>query len=111
VIPHLKVPALRAALEATDARIVVVLNLDEQVGETPGFSPADHLAVFAAHAPGLTVHTVLADAAMDGLEELAELVEAYGASLRLADLALGDGTPRHDAGRLAAAYRRLMSEH
>jgi uncharacterized cofD-like protein len=109
VIPHLKVPALLAALEATDARIVVVLNLDEQAGETPGFSPADHLAVFAEHAPGLRVHTVLADAAMEGLDELAEMVEAYGAALVLDDLAVGDGTPRHDPALLASAYRRLMS--
>ena len=61
VIPHLLVPALRRALVSTDARIVVVLNLVDEVGETPGFGPADHLAVLAAHAPDLKVHTVLVD--------------------------------------------------
>ena len=44
VIPHLMVPELRRALVQTDGRVVLVLNLDEQEGETPGFGPADHLA-------------------------------------------------------------------
>ena len=61
VIPHLMVPALRDALVATEARVVVVLNLAEQAGETGGFGPADHLAVLIEHAPDLKVHTVLAD--------------------------------------------------
>ncbi len=51
VIPHVRVPALREALAATSARVVVVLNLEEQAGETGGFGPADHLAVLFEHAP------------------------------------------------------------
>lgn len=109
VIPHLLVPALRAALTTTGARLVVVLNLAEQAGETPGFGPADHLAVFAEHAPDLKVDVVLADRSMDGLGELGDLAAAYGARVVIEDLAVGDGTPRHDAVKLAAAYARLMA--
>lgn len=111
VIPHLLVPALRDALVSTEARVVVVLNLDEQAGETPGFGPSDHLAVLLEHAPELTVHTVLADhgSVGDGLEELREVVEACGAELVLEDVSVGDGTPRHDPDKLAAAYARIMS--
>ena len=36
VIPHLLVPALRQALVSTDAKVVVVLNLADEAGETPG---------------------------------------------------------------------------
>ena len=43
VLPHLLVPRLRAALAATAARVVVVLNLEPQPGETDGFSPEEHL--------------------------------------------------------------------
>ena len=72
VIPHLLVPQLRDALVATAARLIVVLNLAEQEGETGGFGPADHLAVLAEHAPDLVVHTVLADreSVGDDAEEL-----------------------------------------
>ena len=110
VLPHLMVPALREALVRTQARVVVVLNLDEQAGETPGFGPGDHLAVLCEHAPELTVHTVLADRASvgDQLAELEDVVAAYGARLVVDDVAVGDGSPRHDPERLAAAYSRIM---
>jgi len=112
VIPHLMVPALREALVATDARVVLVLNLEEQAGETPGFGPADHLAVLAEHAPDLKVHTVLADGNRVGgeLGELREVVAAFEARLAVADLAADDGSPRHDPEKLAAAYARIFDD-
>ncbi|RHW25524.1 uridine diphosphate-N-acetylglucosamine-binding protein YvcK [Nocardioides immobilis] len=110
VIPHLLVPQLRDALVATDARLIVVLNLAEQQGETGGFGPADHLAVLAEHAPALAVHTVLADreSVGDDADELRSVVRALGARLVIDDIAMGDGTPRHDPVLLAAAYARIM---
>lgn len=110
VLPHLLVPALREALVRTDARLVVVLNLEEQEGETPGFGPADHLRVLVEHAPDLHIHTVLADRGSVGgdLDELEEMVHALGARLVVDDVAADDGTPRHDPWKLAAAYSRIF---
>jgi uncharacterized cofD-like protein len=111
VIPHLLVPSLRKGLVSTDAKIVVVLNLADEAGETPGFGPADHLAVLAEHAPDLRVHTVLADAHLSAeeLAELAHVVSAYGARLVVEDVAEAPGTPRHDPVKLAAAYSKIVS--
>ncbi|WP_122817681.1 gluconeogenesis factor YvcK family protein [Nocardioides pantholopis] len=110
VIPHLMVPAMRAALVGTDARVIVVLNLGEQLGETGGFGPADHLAVLAEHAPQLKVHAVLADrqSVGDDLADLQHVVAASGAELVLDDIAEDGGAPRHDPARLAAAYARII---
>lgn len=111
VLPHVMVPELRQALVRTDAKVIVVLNLEEQAGETPGFGPADHLAVLAEHAPDLTVHTVLADRRSVG-EELADLqhiVAAYGAELVVDDVAEDDHSARHDPSKLAAAYGRILA--
>lgn len=113
VLPHLLVPALREALVRTEARLVVVLNLEEQEGETPGFGPADHLAVLAEHAPDLHIHTVLADRGSVGddaadLEELEHVVQALGARLVVDDVAADDGSSRHDPWKLAAAYARVF---
>ena len=44
------------------ARVVAVLNLEPQPGETDGFSPEEHLAVLQAHLGGVALHTVIADA-------------------------------------------------
>jgi uncharacterized cofD-like protein len=111
VIPHLLVPALREALVASDARVLVTLNLDEQAGETPGFEAADHLAVLAEHAPDLRLDTVLADArgVRDGLADLEHLVQATGARLVVADVGSDDGSPRHDPAKLAATYAEIMA--
>jgi uncharacterized cofD-like protein len=111
VMPHLMVPALREALVTSDARVVVVLNLDEQAGETPGFEAADHLSVLAEHAPDLRIHTVLVDhrSVRAGLADLEHLVQATGARLVVGDVGSDDGSPRHDPVKLAAAYAGIMS--
>lgn len=112
VIPHLLVPALRRAIVSTDARVVVVLNLVDEAGETTGFAPADHLAVLAEHAPDLKVHTVLVDAGgpAQELAELADVVAAYGASLAVHDVAECPGSARHDPVKLAAAFASILSQ-
>lgn len=110
VLPHLMVPALRQALVSTSARVLVVLNLAEQAGETQGFGPADHLAVLAEHAPDLRVDTVLADAAMEDLSALREMTDAMGARLVIDRISMADGSPRHDPVLLAAAYQRVLIE-
>lgn len=111
VIPHLLVPAMRDALVTTSGSVILVLNLEGQDGETPGFSPGDHLAVLSEHAPDLKIHTVVADRAGVGrdLDELAHLVSAFGAQLVVDDVAIGDGTARHDPMRLAAVFERIMA--
>ena len=110
VIPHLMVAELRQALVQTDARLIVVLNLVEQAGETHGFGPEDHLAVLTEHAPDLKIHTVLADrGTIADAEELARAVARYGAELVVDHVAEAPGSPRHDPVRLAEAYARILA--
>ena len=110
VIAHLLVPGIRDALARTSARLIVVLNLDAQPGETGGYAPEDHLTALLEHAPGLVVHTVLADAgSITEPERLAETVASYGARLVLDDVASPDGSPRHDEDKLARAFERILT--
>ena len=112
VLPHLLVPELAAALHATGARRLVVLNLAPQPGETAGFSPHKHLEVLAGHAPALTVDVVLADTKAAGTGNLADLEKAarmLGARLVTADVAANDGAPRHDPELLAGAYAQIFA--
>jgi uncharacterized cofD-like protein len=104
VLPHLLVPRLRAALAATPARVVVVLNLEPQPGETEGFSPEEHLQVLQAHLGGVALHTVIADAdAVVDRHGLLVAARRCGAELVLAPVADPGGAPRHDPVRLSAA--------
>ncbi len=109
VLPHLLVPQLRAALAATQARVVVVLNLEPQVGETDGFSPEEHLHVLQAHLGGVALHTVIADAeSVVDRHGLLSAVRECGAELVLAPVAELDGSPRHDPVRLATALATVV---
>jgi uncharacterized cofD-like protein len=104
VLPHLLVPRLRAALAASRAQVVVVLNLEPQPGETDGFSPEEHLRVLRAHLGSVALHTVIADAeSVVDRHGLLTAVRECGAELVLAPVAELDGTPRHDPERLSAA--------
>ena len=67
------------------------------------------MEVLALHAPNLQIDVVLADVAgVPDKAMLEETVEGLGAELVIADIAATDGSPRHDAERLAAAYARIM---
>ena len=109
VLPHLLVPKLCAALEETQARVVVVLNLEPQPGETDGFSPEKHLSVLRAHLAGVALHTVIADAdSVVDRHGLLSAVRECGAELVLAPVAELDGVPRHDPVRLSAALASVV---
>jgi len=109
VIPHLLVPDLRTALVETSAGVVVVLNLEGQVGETHGYAPEDHLAALFEHAPDLRLHTVLADVrTVTDHDTLESAVATAGARLVVADVAADDGSPNHDPAKLATAYRTIL---
>ncbi|MDF9715239.1 uridine diphosphate-N-acetylglucosamine-binding protein YvcK [Nocardioides sp. ChNu-153] len=109
VIPHLMVPDLRRAIVGTRGRVAVVLNLEGQPGETAGYGPEEHLAALLEHAPDLRIDTVVADtAAVADTGALETAVARLGGRLVVADVAAGDGTPRHDPARLAAVLGRVM---
>lgn len=112
VIPHVLVPGLVAALQATTARRALVLNLAAEPGETAGFSAERHLHVLAQHAPGFTVHDIIVDAARvpsqrerDQLIRTAAMLEA---AVSFADVSR-PGTPLHDPAKLAAALEAVRS--
>jgi uncharacterized cofD-like protein len=109
VIPHLLVPELCDALETTEARRLLILNLESERGETDGLTPHDHLQVLAEHAPRLRFDTVLADSgAVDDHARLAKAAKLLGAELVAAPVAEAPGVPRHDVARLSTALREIV---
>lgn len=106
VLPHLLVPELSAALHRTPARRCVTLNLSPQGPGAPGMTTYQHLCALAEHAPDLRIDVVVADpCAVDDVDALHRRAAMLGAQVLLRQVGVGDGTPRHDALRLGAAYR------
>ncbi|GAA3421599.1 gluconeogenesis factor YvcK family protein [Streptosporangium vulgare] len=111
VLPHLKVPELAEALHTTHARRLVALNLAPQPGETDGFSPQKHLEVLRQHAPSLEIDVVVADTGViEDRDELEKAAADLGGRLVLASVADADGSPRHDAQRLASVLDEIFRE-
>ncbi len=112
VLPHLLVPELADALHRTPARRCVTLNLSpEEEGETAGMTATEHLLVLHQHAPDLRIDAVVADpSAVDDVGPLVDAARAMGARLLLRQVRTGDGTPRHDPLRLAAALRDVFDD-
>src|SRR6201981_4071455 len=114
VIPHVLVPGLAAALQATKARRALVLNLVAEPGETAGFSGEGHLHVLTQHAPGFTVHDIILAAqrvpSERDREQLRRTATLLQAEVHFADVAR-PGTPLHDPGKLAAALDGVRAGH
>lgn len=109
VITHLLVPELAQALRTTTAGVALTLNLASQPGETGDFSAADHLRVLRQYAPEMTIDMVIADpSAVEDLDDLNDAAKELGAKVLYRQVSAGDGSPRHDALRLAAAYRDVF---
>ena len=112
VIPHVLVPELAAALQATSARRALVLNLVAEPGETAGFSVERHIHVLAQHAPGFTVHDIIVDSSRvpsnrerEQLHRTAKILDAH---VEFADVSR-PGTPLHDPARLAEALEGVRN--
>lgn len=109
VMPHLLVPELAIAIHETNAKRCITLNLSDEVGETSGLSATDHLEVLLTHDADLRVDAVVADpSAVEDIDQLTKVARGLGARVLMRQVRRGDGTPRHDAVRLAAAYRDVF---
>lgn len=110
VLPHLLVPRLRDVLCRQGDRVVVALNLTAETSETTWLPLHEHLDVLRNHAPCLRLHTVIADPrSVPDPDRLRSAAARLGGAVHLADVAMGDGSPRHDPAKLAEAYRRVFT--
>jgi uncharacterized cofD-like protein len=120
LLPALLVPEIRSALLATSALRVYACNVATQVGETDGFTLADHLHAFAAHGSDELLDVVLANdnfgarvpadypAAPVALDDLPAL--ARQPTLVLRDIVDDAHAHQHDPTKLAAAVLDVLTD-
>ncbi|KFC53045.1 hypothetical protein GY12_12850 [Micrococcus luteus] len=101
---------MRAALAATTARRLMVLNLRTGDQETTGLTHADHLKVLRSYAPDLRLDVVIAD--VDAVTDRAA-VEAeaarMGARVAFSRVSSAQDPQVHDPLRLAVAIDEAMT--
>jgi uncharacterized cofD-like protein len=124
IIPVLLVRQLTRAIARSRARVVLVMNLMSEPGETEGYTPGDFVRAIRRHAPFLPIHDVLlnrapipealqARYAAHGAQPIpadAESLHALGCRAVARDL-VGTGLKiRHDPDKLARAVLDLAPE-
>ncbi|MDR1118973.1 MAG: uridine diphosphate-N-acetylglucosamine-binding protein YvcK [Bifidobacteriaceae bacterium] len=110
VIPHLLIPALAAAVCSPTVKRCVTLNLEDQAGETSGYSAADLLETLAEYAPGARFDAVIADSrAVGDAAQLEAAVARLGGRLLVRPVRRESSPGEHDSLRLAAVYREVFS--
>jgi uncharacterized cofD-like protein len=122
ILPNLLIPGIRQALAKSKARVVLLLNLMTQPGETDRMMGIDHLNALVRHAGSGVVDAVLVNStgipaplishyAETNSEPVAvdrAALEAVGVEVHEADLLAADGDLiRHDSEKLAAAVLGL----
>lgn len=112
IVPNLLVPGILQALRSTDAPIVLVGNLREQLGETEGLTHEDQIEALLRHAPGLELDAIVAHrgppSGGDGRPLLADddSLGRYADRVLISDLA--DPIEGHDPARLAVPLGRVL---
>jgi len=124
LLPNLLVPGLAEALRRSEARVVLVMNLMTEPGETDTYTAADHVRALLAHVPDLRLHSVLLHDGAIG-DEQARRYRAQGATPVLADVEALEGLHckvvrrnllaeglkiRHQPARLGAALADLADK-
>jgi len=122
IIPNLLIPGIRQAVAKSRARVILLLNLMTQPGETDGMMGAAHLQAVERHIGTGLVHTVLYNAtpipepllahyAETGSEPVAVEPAAMarsGVELVGADLLAEGALIRHDPEKLSRAVLDLL---
>jgi uncharacterized cofD-like protein len=119
VLPHLLVPAQLDALLLSQAKRVLVMNLDAgqnsgvpigEPGEAIGLTAVEHLELLSAHAPELRFDFVIVDPqSLPHSGDLAAFLAARGSQLILSDVAMGAGSLQHDPAKLALLLAKIFS--
>jgi uncharacterized cofD-like protein len=111
VMPHLLLEEQLNSIIASDARKVIVLNLDDPYGdELSGTSPHHHLAVMQRFAPTLRFDIALADKSAERYSNaLKSKVEEMGGRLVLADVTQKSDPHHHDWQKLASAFSHIFA--
>ena len=114
VVPHLLVPAQLDALRNTDARKILILNLDasshSQGEEFAGSTPEEHLEFFHRYAPGVKVDFCLVDQSVVRDHEALQLAAStLGGEIVVADIRKAPGSIHHDAQKLALHLGHILA--
>lgn len=118
VLPHVLVPEQRAAIAASSAKKILLVNLDAgghpslvQKGEFAGYSPEEHCEIFRRYAPDIALDYIVADRSVvgDG-RALSTLAREYGGELIVGDVRSASSPIHHDREKLISLFAHIFNK-
>ncbi len=115
VMPHLLVPMQVDALSRSKAKKILILNLDAHthtVGdEFAGSTPEEHLELFAAYAPEVSIDYFLVDkSVVRNHSALAQIARTLGGQVVAVDIRKAPGSVHHDVRQLGLHLSHIMRQ-
>jgi len=115
VLPHFLVREQLHALERSEAKKIIILNLDShpeaQADEFAGYTPMQHLEMLREYAPTMKIdHVVVDEFELGDSQSLQLLVESLGGVLHVADLRKSPGSLHHDVEKLFSVLSHIMGQ-
>lgn len=121
VVAALLPRGIAEAITRSRARVVLVMNLMTEPGETDGHTAVDHLMAVRRHAPAMPIHDILVNTTPIAPEPLARygeqgaapvvadmaLLKALGHAVHECDLLASGDDVRHDPAKLARGLLTL----
>lgn len=90
ILPNLLIPGIRDAIRRSRARVVCILNLMTQPGETDQMNALDHLIAIEKHAGEALVDVVLANSTQPAARQLRPYSETGSKWIEIDDQALAE---------------------
>jgi uncharacterized cofD-like protein len=119
VLPHLLVPEQRQALIKSNAKRILILNLDSanvsgeifNSGEFAGYTPLEHIEILQQYAPGLNFDYVVADESLISQGNgIADHLSSTGGELVVADLRDRDELIHHSPKKLTSLFAHIARQ-
>lgn len=113
VLPHLLIPSLRDAIVKSEAKKILLLNLDAgdgSAGEFSSHTPLEHVELLLQHAPSLHFDLVVADQSLGGHDLLRQKLSSLGSELLISDLRSNSAKNHHDEEKLTSLFTHIGSQ-
>lgn len=124
IIPNLLVKGIKEGIANSKATTFYVSNIMTELGETDGFTAADHLRVIQEHIGGQIIDYIIVNSGNIGKRRLNryekeqaipvlinnEDILSLGVNIIEADLVSENDLAWHDSGKLAAAIIKVMGD-
>ncbi len=110
IMPALLIRELREAMAHSSAKKLLIVNLQDELGETEGLDPAEHIQIFGSFAGDLRLDSVLVDSSHEHLgTRIARNAAVLGADTIFASVRCTETRTTHNPELLSRVLHEIVT--